>query len=100
MEILNLALNIALVLFAVALIIVVLAQKSKSAGLGSAFGSEASAFSTRGRAASREAKLQKLTVIFAILVGAFAIALLILSNFLDKPAAEETTSFISNLLIK
>lgn len=98
MEILNTILNIALVVFAIGLIIVVLAQKSKSGGLGSAFGGEAASFTSRGKAASREVKLQKLTVVLAILVGVFAIAILVLSNFLGE--STETTSFIGNLLVK
>lgn len=60
---------------------VVLLQKTKSAGLGAAYGSETMSFSQRGKAASKEAKLQKITVILAIVIAVLAIALLVLKCF-------------------
>ena len=50
-----------LVVASVLICVVVLLQKSKSAGLGAAYGSETKTFSQRGKAASKEAKLQKIT---------------------------------------
>ncbi len=70
-----------LMLVAVLLCVVVLVQKSKSAGLGAAYGSETQTFSSRGKAASKEAKLQKITVILAIAFAVCAIALLFLNRF-------------------
>lgn len=70
-----------LVVASVLMCVVVLLQKSKSAGLGSAYGSETKTFSSRGKAASKEAKLQKITVILAIVIAVFAIALPIIQLF-------------------
>ena len=64
----------------VALIICVLMQSSKSSGLGGAFGSDTQALSSRGMKASKEAKLQKLTIALAIMIGIAAIVLMIMSN--------------------
>lgn len=63
-----LALQIVLLVISVLMIVVVLVQKSKSAGLGEAYGSDTQSFSTRGKAASREAKLQKVTIALAVLM--------------------------------
>ena len=62
MEVVSTIITIALLLVAVLLIVVVLMQKTKSAGMGSAFGGDTQSFTARGKAASREAKLQKTTV--------------------------------------
>ena len=64
-----------LVVASILMCVVVLLQKTKSAGLGAAYGSETKTFSQRGKAASREAKLQKITVILAIVIAVLAIAL-------------------------
>lgn len=79
MEVAQIIVNIVLIVCAIALIAVVLMQQTKSSGLGSAFGGETQAFTARGRAASREAKLQKLTIIFASIIGVLAIVMMILS---------------------
>lgn len=71
--------TICLLVVAALLVVVVLMQKSKSGGAGSAFGSDTQSFTSRGKAASKEAKLQKLTVILACVLGALAIVLAILS---------------------
>ena len=63
---------------AILLIVVVLMQKTKSAGMGSAFGGDTQSFTARGKAASREAKLQKATVILAIVLGVLAVVLAII----------------------
>ena len=62
MEIFEIIVNFLLLIAAVILVIVVLAQESKSSGLGGAFGGETTALTTRGKKASREKQLQKLTV--------------------------------------
>ena len=75
METLSTIITILLLVVSVLLIVVVLIQKSKSAGMGAAFGGDTQSFTAKGKAASREAKLQKLTVILAVILGVFAIAL-------------------------
>lgn len=75
MELVSTIITIALLVVAILLIVIVLLQKSKSAGMGSAFGGDTQSFTSRGKAASREAKLQKTTVILAIIMGVLAIAL-------------------------
>ena len=70
--------TILLVIASVLMITVVLMQKSKSAGMGSAFGSDSQSFTAKGRAASRDAKLKKITVILAIVIGVLAIALAVI----------------------
>ncbi len=71
--------NIVLILASIALIAVVLLQQTKSAGLGGAFGGDTASFTARGRAASKEAKLQKITVILAAVIGVLAIAMMIIA---------------------
>ena len=78
METIGIIVNIILIIVAAALVAVVLIQQTKSAGLGGAFGGDTASFTARGRAASREAKLQKLTLILAIVIGVLAIAMMIL----------------------
>lgn len=73
-----------LVLSSVLLCVVVLLQQSKSSGLGAAYGGDTVSFSQRGKAASREAKLQKITVVLAIVIAVMAIALLVISRFTGK----------------
>ena len=75
METAALIIRIALMLISVLLVVVVLLQKTKSSGLGSSFGGETTSFTQKGKAASREAKLQKLTIILAIIVGVLALVL-------------------------
>lgn len=70
-----------LVAASILMCVVVLLQKSKSTGLGSAYGSETKTFSQRGKAAGREAKLQKITVIIAIVMAVLAIALPVIQLF-------------------
>jgi preprotein translocase subunit SecG len=78
METAALIIRIALMLISVLLVIAVLLQKTKSSGLGSSFGGDTASFTTKGKAASREAKLQKLTVILAIIVGVLALVLTVI----------------------
>ena len=77
MDTLNLIIEILLAVIAVLLVIVVLLQKTKTAGMGAAFGGETESFTQRGKAASREVKLQRLTVIFAIIIGVLALVLVV-----------------------
>ena len=78
MEVVSTIITIALLVIAILLIVVVLMQKTKSAGMGSAFGGDTQSFTARGKAASREAKLQKATVILAIVLGVLAVVLAII----------------------
>jgi preprotein translocase subunit SecG len=75
-----LAVQIALVVVSVLMIVIVLAQKTKSAGIGSAYGSETQSFTTRGKAARTEAKLQKTTIIFGIIFAVLSLSLLVIGN--------------------
>ncbi len=70
-----------MVLLSILMCVVVLVQQTKSSGLGAAYGSETVSFSQRGKAASREAKLQKITVGLAIAIAVLAIALLLIKCF-------------------
>lgn len=76
---LSIIINIVLILASIALIAVVLLQQTKSAGLGGAFGGDTASFTARGRAASKEAKLQKITVILAAVIGVLAITMMIIA---------------------
>ena len=78
METLALVIRIALLVISVLLVVVVLLQKTKSSGLGASFGGETNSFTAKGKAASREAKLQKLTIILAAIVGVLALVLTVL----------------------
>lgn len=78
MDVVMLIGQILLILVSICLIAVVLMQATKSAGLGGAFGGDTQSFTPRGKAASKEAKLQKLTKIFAIVIGAIALILAII----------------------
>lgn len=72
--------NILLIVVSIVLVAVILMQDAKTAGLGSAFGNDTTALGrSRSAKASKEAKLQKLTIILAACVGVFALLLLILS---------------------
>ena len=77
METAALIIRIALMLISILLLVVVLLQKTKSSGLGSSFGGETTSFTQKGKAASREAKLQKLTIVLAAIVGLLALLLTI-----------------------
>ena len=78
MEALGTVITILLVVASVLMIAVVLMQKSKSSGMGSAFGSDSQSFTTKGRAASRDAKLKKITVYLAIAIGVLALVLAVI----------------------
>ena len=73
-----------LVLASVLMCVIVLIQQTKSSGLGAAYGGDTVSFSQRGKAASREAKLQKITVVLAIVIAVMAIALLVIARFAQQ----------------
>ena len=78
MNILSIIMTVLLVLDAIGMIIIVLMQKTKTAGLGAAFGDDGASFTSKGRAASKEAKLQKITIILAIVFGVLALVLAVI----------------------
>ena len=84
MEVLMWIITGILVLSSVLMCVVVLIQQTKSSGLGAAYGGDTVSFSQRGKAASREAKLQKITVVHAIVIAVMAIALMLIARFAGK----------------
>ena len=84
MEVLMWIITGILVLSSILMCVVVLIQQTKSSGLGAAYGGDTVSFSQRGKAASREAKLQKITVVLAIIIAVMAIALLLIARFAGK----------------
>ena len=79
MPALRIAINILLIVVSIVLVAVILMQDAKTAGLGSAFGNDTTALGrSRSAKASKEAKLQKLTIILASIVGVLALLLLII----------------------
>ena len=78
MNILSIIITVLLVLDAIGMIIIVLMQKTKTAGLGAAFGDDGASFTSKGRAATKEAKLQKITIILAIVFGVLALVLAVI----------------------
>ncbi len=78
MEVVRQILTIIMLIVAVVLNVVILMQQSKETGLGAAFGGESSSLSLKGKAATKEAKLRKITVILAITLGVFALIMLAL----------------------
>ena len=65
-------------------ILMCVVQQTKSSGLGAAYGGDTVSFSQRGKAASREAKLQKITVVLSIVIAVMAIALMLIARFAGK----------------
>ena len=84
MEVLMWIITGILVLSSVLMCVVVLIQQTKSSGLGAAYGGDTVSFSQRGKAASREAKLQKITVVLSIVIAVMAIALMLIARFAGK----------------
>jgi len=60
------------------MIVVVLMQQGKNSGLGAAFGGDTQALGVKGKAASKEAKLQKITKILAIIMGVLALVMVVI----------------------
>ena len=79
METFGIIVNIVLIVASAIMVAVVLMQQTKSAGLGGAFGGDSASFTARGRRASKEAKLQKLTLIIAIVIAVLAIAMMVIN---------------------
>ncbi len=74
--------NIVLMLGAVAIIALVLMQKSDDGGLGAAFGgSSDSVFGNKNKIKSAQAKMQRYTVILGIAFAVLSIALCLLIKF-------------------
>ena len=101
MEVVKIIVNFLLLIAAVLLVIVVLLQDSKSSGLGSAFGSETTSISVRGKKASREKQLQKLTVILGIVVAVLAIVMLLIpaiTKWITPASTSAMIDVIGNIL--
>ena len=74
----RIAIQVLLVLVAVVLIVAVLMQKSKSAGLGAAYGSDTETFGVKGREARKDQQLKKITLICAGVIAVLALVLMCL----------------------
>lgn len=98
MDIFKIIVNFLLLIASVLLVIVVLLQDSKSAGLGGAFGSETTSLSARGKKASREKQLQKLTVILGVIVAVLAILMLLMPAFTKWFTPKTTASALLSVL--
>jgi len=81
MQTVEFIMNIVLVAVAVVLTVVVAIQKSKSSGLGAAFGGETASASPRAKTASREIVLQRITVVLGIIFAVLALAITIVGQF-------------------
>ena len=98
MDTLNIILNIVLIICSGVLVLSVLLQSTKSAGLGGAFGGDTQSFTARGRAASKEMKLQKLTIAMGIVIAVIAIAMMIVSSITKGSNNSEAMNIISNIM--
>lgn len=98
MDTLNIILNIVLIICSGVLVLSVLLQSTKSAGLGGAFGGDTQSFTARGRAASKEMKLQKLTIAMGIVIAVIAIAMMIVSTITKGSNNTEAMNIISNIM--
>ena len=98
MDTLNIILNIVLIICSGVLVLSVLLQSTKSAGLGGAFGGDTHSFTARGRAASKEMKLQKLTIAMGIVIAVIAIAMMIVSTITKGSNNSEAMNIISNIM--
>ncbi len=101
MEVVKIINVVLLLIAAILLVVVVLMQDSKNSGLGSAFGSETTALSVRGKKASREKQLQKITVILAIVIAVLAIFMLLIpaiNKWITPKDASAAIDVISSVL--
>ena len=98
MDTLNIILNIVLIICSGVLVLSVLLQSTKSAGLGGAFCGVTQSFTARGRAASKEMKLQKLTIAMGIVIAVIAIAMMIVSTITKGSNNSEAMNIISNIM--
>ena len=78
MEIARMIVTIILLIVSVLMIVVVLMQQGKNAGLGAAFGGDTQSLVVKGKSASKEAKLQKLTKILAVIMGVLALVMVVI----------------------
>ena len=78
MEVVRQIMTIFMLIVSVVLNVVILMQQSKETGLGSVFGGESSSLSLKGKSATKEAKLRKITVILAVVLGLFALIMVAL----------------------
>ncbi len=74
----SLAIEIILVLVSILMIVAVLMQKSKSAGLGAAYGSDTETFGVKGKEARKDQQLKKITLICACVIAVLALVLMCL----------------------
>ena len=81
MEIASLIIRIVLVVCSVFLIIVVLLQQGKSAGLSGSIAGGAETFFGKNKAKSYEGKLETLTKIVAVMFMVLAVGLVVLAKF-------------------
>ena len=86
MEILRTVLMVILAVSAVILIISVLMQESKSAGLNSSLSGTAESFFGKGKVKGREAKLAMITKVTAIVFMILSVALVFISSLISKVA--------------
>ncbi|MDL2225443.1 preprotein translocase subunit SecG [Eubacteriales bacterium OttesenSCG-928-M02] len=71
--------KIVIAIISLALIVLVMLQKPKEAGQGSAFGGDT--FFSKTKATSYEAKLERLTKIAAVVFGVASFALVLIQKF-------------------
>ncbi|MCH5279163.1 MAG: preprotein translocase subunit SecG [Christensenellaceae bacterium] len=89
MKTVELIVNVLMLVVAAILVAVVLLQDATSAGLGSVFGNDTTALGqARNQKVSKEVKLQKLTVVFAIVLAVLALILLVLPGIEALIAAQ------------
>ena len=81
MEALRIILSIVLALDCIALIVLVLMQQSKSAGLSGVIGGGAETFFGKKKASSYEGKMENLTKVTGAVFMVLAIVLLIIQRF-------------------
>lgn len=87
MQVLNIVLSVLFVIVDLALIVLVLAQQGRSAGLSGAIAGGAEAVFGKRKARSMDALLARLTRIFAVAFFVLALAMLIIQQFANTGAA-------------
>ncbi|MHB1316059.1 MAG: preprotein translocase subunit SecG [Christensenellales bacterium] len=86
MEILRTILMVILALSGVILIVSVLMQESKSAGLNSSLSGSAESFFSKGKVKGREAKLAMVTKVTAIVFMLLSVALVFINSLISNAA--------------
>ena len=87
MEALRTVLMVVLAISAVVLIVSVLMQQAKSAGLNSSLSGTAESFFGKGKVKGREAKLAMVTKVTAIVFMILSVALVFINSLISKTAA-------------